>query len=173
MPIPGIEQPELIVIDSDLRLRQFDGNYDLALPWYQDAETLLLVDGKEDPYTPARIKAMYDYLAERGELYWIEVREGEKYTPIGDVTFWQEDMPIVIGVPSYRARGIGGRVVAALCRRASEVNYNNIYVNEIYDFNEGSRRCFERAGFVPYEKTERGARYVLKLGAEPGETLQK
>ena len=71
-------------------------------------------------------------------------------------------MPIVIGVRAYRGQGIGGKVVAALCRRAREVDYNKIYVNEIYDFNVGSRRCFERQGFVAYEKTERGARYVLK-----------
>ena len=163
MPIPGITQPEIITIDDQLRLRQFDGNYDLALPWYQDAETLRLVDGKEDPYTPLRIRAMYDYLAARGELYWIEVREGEGYVPIGDVTFWREDMPIVIGERAYRGRGIGGKVVAALCRRAGELNYDTIYVDEIYDFNEGSRRCFQRAGFTAYEKTERGARYVLDL----------
>ena len=163
MPIPGITQPELIAIDDELRLRKFDGNYDLALPWYQDSETLLLVDGADKPYTPERIRQMYDYLAAHGELYWIEVRTGEGFIPIGDVTFWQEDMPIVIGVRAYRGQGIGGKVVAALCRRAREVDYNKIYVNEIYDFNVGSRRCFERQGFVMYEKTERGARYVLRL----------
>ena len=64
MPIPGIEQPELITIDEGLRLRKFDGDYDCALPWYQDAETLLLVDGKADPYTPLRIRAMYDLALE-------------------------------------------------------------------------------------------------------------
>lgn len=163
MPIPGIVQPEFVVVDGGLRLRKFDGNYDLALPWYQDSETLLLVDGKDEPYTPERIRRMYDYLAAHGELYWIEIREGEGYVPIGDVTFWQEDMPIVIGESAYRGRGIGGRVIAALCRRAKELNYNILYVNEIYDFNEASRRCFERAGFAMYEKTEKGARYVRRL----------
>ena len=102
MPIPGVSQPELIPISDDLRLRRFDGNYDIALPWYQDAETLRLVDGKEDPYTPARIKRMYDYLGEHGELYWIEARTESGFRPIGDVTFWQEDMPIVIGEREYR-----------------------------------------------------------------------
>ena len=83
MPIPGVSQPELIPISDDLRLRRFDGNYDIALPWYQDAETLRLVDGKEDPYTPARIKRMYDYLGERGELYWIEVWTENGFRPSG------------------------------------------------------------------------------------------
>lgn len=163
MPIAGILQPEIIPVDDTLQLRKFDGDYDVALPWYQDRETVWLVDGKEDPYTPARIKGMYDYLNAHGELYWIEYRQEGTFTPIGDVTFWQEDMPIVIGEKALRGKGIGRRVVAALCRRARELGYQKIYVDEIYDFNTGSRRCFESVGFVPYEKTERGARYVLEL----------
>ena len=163
MPIAGVTQPELIPIGDSLRLRKFDGDYDLALPWYQDRETVLLVDGKEDPYTPARIKRMYDYLGEHGELYWIEAWTENGFRPIGDVTFWQEDMPIVIGEKAFRGKGIGRKVVAALCRRARELGYERIYVDEIYDFNIGSKRCFESVGFAPYEKTEKGARYVLKL----------
>ena len=163
MPISGIAQPELIPISDDLRLRRFDRDYDTALPWYQDRETVRLVDGKEDPYTLARIKRMYDYLGEHGELYWIEWRTAEGFVPIGDVTFWQNDMPIVIGEQAFRGKGVGRRVVTALCRRARALGYERIYVDEIYDFNIGSRRCFESVGFVPYEKTERGARYVLKL----------
>ena len=163
MPISGVIQPELIPISDDLRLRKFDGDYDVALPWYQDRETVRLVDGKEDPYTPDRIKRMYDYLEEHGELYWIEYRMGEGFAPIGDVTFWQDDMPIVIGEKALRGKGIGRKVVAALCRRARELGYERIYVDEIYDFNIGSRRCFESVGFVPYEETEKGARYMLKL----------
>ena len=164
MPIPGVLQPELIPICDDLRLRRFDGNYDIALPWYQDAETLRLVDGKEDPYTPARIKRMYDYLGEHGELYCIEARTESGFRTIGDVTFWQEDMPIVIGERKYRGRGIGRRVVETLCHRAAGLGYREIRVAEIYDFNEGSRRCFESVGFVPEKKSKIGTAYVKRLG---------
>ena len=164
MPIPGVEQPEIIWIDDQLRLRRYDGAFETALPWYQDTETLMLVDGKADPYTPDRIKRMYDYLGERGEVYWIECRTEKGCVPIGDVTFWQKDMPIVIGRPEYRGIGIGRRVVETLCRRAEELCYPEIFVDEIYDFNTGSRRCFEAAGFVPCEKTAKGNRYVKELG---------
>ena len=164
MPIPGITQPEFILIDDTLRLRRFDGAAECALPWYQDPETLLLVDGKEDPYTPERLQRMYAYLAERGELWWIEYRDDAgDFRPIGDVTFWQEDMPIVIGEKTLRGRGVGRRVVEALCRRARELNYNYIYVNDIYDYNTASIRCFTAAGFRPCGKTETGRRYVRGL----------
>lgn len=40
MPITGIEQPEILQIDENLRLRKFDGKYDFALEWYQDEEVV-------------------------------------------------------------------------------------------------------------------------------------
>ena len=51
MPIPGIEQPGLIPIDGELRLRAYDGEHGFALRWYQDAELVYLVDGVREPYT--------------------------------------------------------------------------------------------------------------------------
>ena len=73
MAIQGIEQPEMIQIDDALRLRKYDGVHDFALGWYQDEETVWLVDGKRNPYTPERLNGMYRYLNDAGELYFIEV----------------------------------------------------------------------------------------------------
>lgn len=163
MAIQGIEQPESIQIDASLRLRKFDGQYDFALIWYQNTELVYLVDGKKIAYTRERLEKMYRYLNDMGELYFIEVLEDGNYKPIGDVTFWKEDMPIVIGEPTYRGKGIGRKVITALVSRGRELGYDKLYVAEIYAYNEGSKRCFERAGFCPYEKTENGARYVMDL----------
>ena len=161
--IQGIEQPEIIQIDNTLRLRKYDGVHDFALEWYQDEETVYLVDGKRDPYTMERLGGMYRYLNNAGELYFIEALENGTYKPIGDVTFWQEDMPIVIGDRNYRGRKIGRRVVSALVKRGVALGYDHLEVGEIYDWNEGSRRCFESVGFQAYEKTEKGAKYRLLL----------
>lgn len=163
MAIQGIEQPVVIPIDETLRLRKFDGVYDFALEWYRDAETVFLVDGKRDLYTMERLKGMYEYLNDAGELYFIEVREMGSWKPIGDVTFWQEDMPIVIGDRSYRGRGIGRKVISALILRGRELGYDRLAVDEIYDWNKGSGRCFESVGFLAYEKTAKGYRYQLLL----------
>ena len=161
MAIQGIEQPEMIQIDDALRLRKYDGVHDFALGWYQDEETVWLVDGKRNPYTPERLNGMYRYLNEAGELYFIEVCENGAYKPVGDVTFWQEDMPIVIGDPAYRGKGIGRKVISALIERGKELGYDHLTVEEIYDWNIGSRRCFESAGFVACEKSEKGSSYRL------------
>ena len=163
MAIQGIEQPEIIQIDDTLRLRKYDGVHDFALEWYQDEETVYLVDGKRDPYTIERLGGMYRYLNNAGELYFIEVLENGTYKPIGDVTFWQEDMPIVIGDQNYRGRKIGRRVVSALAKRGVALGYDHLEVGEIYYWNEGSRRCFESGGFQAYEKTDKGAKYKLPL----------
>ena len=51
MAIQGIDQPTVIQIDESLRLRKYDGVYDFALAWYQDLDTVWLVDGNRNPYT--------------------------------------------------------------------------------------------------------------------------
>lgn len=161
MALQEIEQPAVIWIDKSLRLRKYDGGYDFAFVWYQDEETVYLVDGKKELYTMERLKGMYEYLNDTGELYFIEVLENGTYKPIGDVTFWQEDMPIVIGDKNYRGKNIGRKVVSTLVQRGKRLGYDYLEVGEIYDWNEGSRRCFESVGFRAYEKTEKGAKYKI------------
>ena len=163
MAIQGIEQPAVIQIDESLRLRKFDGVYDFALAWYQDLDTVWLVDGDRVPYTPELLTKMYTWLNDAGELYFIEALEDGTYKPIGDVTFWQDDMPIVIGDPNYRGRGLGRQIISALVNRGRELGYSRLGVDEIYDWNEGSRRCFESVGFSAYEKTEKGSKFMLTL----------
>lgn len=162
--IKNITQPEVIHIHDSLRLRKFDDNYSCALPWYQDLNTLKLVDGMDATvYDLEKLKRMYNYLNNQGELYFIEVLEGNAFTPIGDVTFWQHDMPIVIGDSRYRNCGIGQQVVQALILRGKELGFDSLYINEIYDFNVGSRALFEKNGFIAYKKTENGASFRLIL----------
>ncbi|HIS46129.1 MAG TPA: GNAT family N-acetyltransferase [Candidatus Scybalocola faecigallinarum] len=167
MPIPGIQQPEVLHVPCQdhikLRLRKYDGHFNFAWPWYQDPETVRLVDGKIEPYSMERIEKMYTYLNAHGELYFIEIFRNDLWTPVGDVTFWQEDMPIVIGDPLLRGMGLGTKVVCSLVRRGIRLGYKELFVDEIYDYNTGSRKCFEKAGFRPYEKTEKGWRYVLHM----------
>ncbi len=163
MAIQGMEQPAVIQIDESLRLRKFDGVFDFALKWYQDEEMVYLVDGERFAYDLERLTRMYRYLDGIGELYFIELLENGAYRPIGDVTFWQDDMPIVIGDPSCRGQKIGRKVISALVQRGRELGFDHVSVREIYDWNEPSRRCFESVGFRAYEKTEKGSRYRMYL----------
>lgn len=163
MPIPNVEQPNILPIDETLRLRRFDDHFDFAFDWYQDIETVWLVDGVKVPYTEEKLGRMYRYLDKHGELYFIEALENGQFKPIGDVCFWKEDMPIVIGDKAYRGRGAGKKVIAALIRRGRELGYDTLRVNEIYEYNVASRKCFESMGFRVCEKTEDGYRFELTL----------
>lgn len=58
---------------------------------------------------------------------------------------------------------IDKKVVSALAEHGRAMGYNKLYVREIYDFNIGSQKCFESAGFRSCEKTGKGSRYVLIL----------
>lgn len=163
MPIPNIPQPEILSVAEKLRLRKFDDGYGFALEWYQDPELVWLVDGKREPYTQEKLGRMYHYLDRQGELYFIEALENGVWSPIGDVTFWQEDLPIVIGDVKYRSRGIGKAIIAALIQRGRDLGFESLRVEEIYDWNTASRKCFEYSGFHAYEKTEKGNRFIINL----------
>ena len=114
--------PSVLDIDADLRLVRLDAPPAEALSWYQDPETLWMVDGKREPYTPERLARMYDWLAERGELWFIDVRDegtGGGWRAVGDVTLCPDNLPIVIGEKDQRSRYVGRRVIEALCERGA------------------------------------------------------
>ena len=162
MPIVNIEQPLILQIDETLRLRKFDDCFDFAFSWYQDEELVYLVDGVRRAYSHETLANMYHYLDRHGELYFIEALEDD-WKPIGDVCFWQEDLPIVIGDPAYRGRGIGRKVISALIARGRDLGYDRLGVNEIYDYHNASRKCVENAGFRVLEQTDKGNRFYMEL----------
>lgn len=164
MPISGIEQPEIINITNELRLKRFDNNYSFALSWYQDGETVKLVDGlNAKVYDYDTLKRMYECLDSIGELYFIEILEDNEFIPIGDVTFCKDDMPIVIGDKSYRGKGIGKKVVEVLIQRARRLGYQQLKVKEIYNHNIASQKLFESCGFRRAEPTKNGYSYIKFL----------
>lgn len=163
MAIEGVEQPVMIQVDDKIRLRRYDGIHDFAFNWYQDEEMVYLVDGVRRPYSRETLKRMYEYLNKHGELYFIEVMENGTYQPIGDVTFWREDIPIVIGEKSYRGKGIARKVISRLIERGKQLGYDCLYINEIYTYNIASRKCFENLGFQAFEQTDKGSRFRLKI----------
>ena len=163
MAMQGVVQPEVMAISPMLRLRRYTGEIEQALSWYQDSETVWLVDGDQELYTSELLTEMYNWWSKEHEVYWIEYLVAGAYFPIGDVSFGREDLAIVIGHPDYRRRGIGTQVIRALISRAAALGFEAVYVEEIYDWNEGSKRCFQSLGFKAYEKTANGQRYWLKL----------
>lgn len=164
MPIENVCQPDIITINTELRLRKFDNDYSFALDWYQDEDTLKLIDGLDAKrYDFDKLKRMYDYLNKMGELYFIEIIDDNEFIPIGDVTFWRDDMPIVIGDKNYRGKGISKKVIKTLIQRAIELGYQEIKVREIYIYNIASQKLFESVGFKKAGNTSNGFSYILVI----------
>ena len=163
MAITGIEQADILEIDKQVRLRRYDGQHDFAFEWHQDLELVWLVDGNKEPYTLDRLNRMYGYLATNGECYFIEILENGQFLPIGDVTLLRDDFAIAIGDKRYWNKGIGTKVLQRMVERARELGFVEILVEEIYDWNLGSRKLFEKCGFEAVEKTKKGWSYKMIL----------
>lgn len=163
MPIENIPQPETLPASEILRLRKYDGIHDFALSWYLDPETVRLVDGDDEPYTPELLDKMYAHQDTHGELYFIEVLENAEWRPIGDVCLSLDDFAIVIGEKNLRGKGVGTAAVSALVDRARALGWKQVRVGDIYDFNAGSRRLFSSLGFREEAKTAKGHSYILTL----------
>ena len=56
MTMVNLAQPDVILINSNLRLRAYDGHYQVAFSWYQDSELVYFVDGKKGSYSLEKIK---------------------------------------------------------------------------------------------------------------------
>lgn len=163
MPIKGIEQPEYIEIDKEIRLRKFDEKYDFAFEWYQDIDTLWMLDGDKEPYTQKLLDKMYTWWNQAGEVYFIEVLENKIYKSIGDVSFKQDDMPILIGDKNYRKKGIATKVIRKLIERGKELGYKELEIEEIYSWNLDSQKLYTNLGFKPFKETKNGMSYKLIL----------
>ena len=136
--------------DQDLRLRpvQLPEDARLALPWYADAEVMRLSEDVLEPYDEDTISGMYEYLLARGEAYIIEVREASgDWRAIGDIALTPETVPIVIGLPEDRNRGLGRRALELVIGRARDLGWAKLETKSIWTRNTRSRHVFESVGF--------------------------
>ncbi|MHB9144547.1 MAG: GNAT family N-acetyltransferase [Symbiobacteriia bacterium] len=143
---------ETMLSDSELRLRPADLLHDvpIAVLWYHDPEVLRLSEGDgTPPYDAAMVERMYRYLSDHGELYVIEIQDGEGgWRAIGDAALCRDSLPLVIGQPEYRSKGLGKRVLGLLIERAQELGWTELQAKRVFSYNLRSRRLFERAGFT-------------------------
>lgn len=155
---------------SEVRLRLFDPQnapadvFDALLPCYQDRETVRLVDGPDaEIYDLDKLKAMYRYMSEHGDLYLIERLITDRgWVPIGDAGLQAHATPIVLS-GEHRGQGVGRAVLQALIGRARELGWTSLKVSEIYRYNVASQRLYESMGFVAVGETDLGRRYSLRL----------
>lgn len=133
---------EIRTVDEEIRLIPYYPAPEVTLPWYEDAELCLQVDGDPTPYTPEKLHRMYEFLNANGFCYYIEY----KGRPVGDVTLRHNGEICIVVCREYQNRGIGRRCVGHMLTLAGEKGMEQVRAN-IYAFNQQSRRMFLAAGF--------------------------
>ena len=113
------------------------------------------------PYGPEMIEKMYRHIAAQGKLYIVEVAAswdwrvsgaspgGEDWKAVGDAALLPDAMPLVIGDPAWRGRGLGRRVLQILIQRARDLGWEKVRVKEVYAHNHRAQRLFLSLGFQP------------------------
>ena len=150
MAIGAYEQPELIEISDTLRLRKYDGRFDLFLPGYQNPTVYQNSEGIfDESKIPdlAYVEGMCKYLANAGELYYIESKEADGFRPIGDITIKDENPPIAIWFDEYRGKNIGTLVMKTMIKRLKELGFKRIKGSSVYRWNIPSQKMHEKLGF--------------------------
>ena len=166
MALKEFVQPEIIDINESLRLRKYDGHYELFLPGYQNP---VVYQNSEGIFAESRIpnldyvKGMCTYLAKVGELYYIEAKENDIFIPIGDVTVKDENPPIAIWVDTYRGKGIGKLVMQAVIDRLKEQGFAKITGSTVYQWNTASQKLHEALGFRRVSEDEKEITYEREL----------
>ena len=166
MPLGNAVQPEIIEISDRLRLRRYDGHYELFLPGYQDPA---VYQNSEGIFDEAKIpdmnyvRGMCGCLERAGELYYVEAKEDDGFRPVGDVTIKDENPPIAIWYGAYRGKGIGGLVMQAVICRLRELGYEKITGSTVYTWNIASQRMHEKLGFVRVREEGDDVIYQLTL----------
>ena len=166
MPINNIKQPFIIEIDDSLRLLKYNGNYEEALTGYQDPYVYQNSEGIfDDTKKPDinYIKGMFEWLNNNGELYYIQIREGQDFISIGDVTIKDVNPPIAIWYGKYRGIGIGTKVMKTVIKRLKELGYDKITGTTVYKWNESSQQMHEKLGFVKVNDNDDEYIYELNL----------
>lgn len=166
MALKEFIQPEIIDINDWLRLRKYDGRYELFLPGYQNP---VVYQNSEGIFDESRIpnldyvKGMCTYLAKVGELYYIEAKEKDCFIPIGDVTIKDDNPPIAIWVDNYRGKGIGNLVMQAVINRLKELGFAKITGSTVYQWNTVSQKLHEGLGFCKVSEDEKEIIYEREL----------
>lgn len=151
-----------------MRLRPYFGrlDYKYIAQWINDERTHRLWCGSLLPYPLSR--EALEELLERDAREWdghgFLVTEDDG-TPIGFFSYSVNApdnsgfLKFVVLNPSLRGRGCGTRMIKLALKYAFVITGVDSVAINVFDVNQGARRCYEKAGFSVRETTEAAYRY--------------
>lgn len=148
-------------IDENIMLVPYDELRSQTLIWYADPDIQWLVNKTKKPDPKEKIENMYRWQKQNGELYYIEYHEKEKMSTIGDVWLSDDNFAIVLA-KGYQNKGIGTRIIKYFLNELKTSGKKELLVDEVYRWNEGSNKLFQKLGFEHIQKGEHMS-YVYKF----------
>ena len=109
--------------NQDICLVPYYPAYEIALPWYQDAELCHHVDNQNRIYDLPILKNMYQYLDSHGDLFYI----GYKGILCGDVCLQTSGEISIVVCKEYQNRHIGRTVIGKIL---APVSYTHLRAYE-------------------------------------------
>lgn len=150
---------EKIVINANGRiyLRQLSSDEVTSdyLNWMNDSQVTQYLESRFYPQTMESIRQFVDDCASDPACLFLAVRDSVTNKHIGNIKLHRIDrrhnsgeMSIMIGDKSFWGKGIATEAIALLTSYAFNVLGLHKLTAECYAVNAGSRRAFEKAGYV-------------------------
>lgn len=144
-----------------LWLEKFDHTgYDTLISWVDSAEALMQFAGPAFTF-PLTREQLDKSLSDPNRLAFRVVdRNSEKIIGHAEIYLTNESVylgRIIIGDPQTRGKGLGGQIVSSLLDYAFDVFERNEVQLNVFDWNLGAIKCYEKVGFCinPNTKAER------------------
>lgn len=152
-----------------------EDDWGLVLGWWNDPEIAYYADEEPSEYTLAQVQEIVRGISQKAFCFVIEF-EGR---PVGECWLQEMNVQRILDrnpgldcrrVPleiekAYWGRGIGTAVIRLLVEFGFETEgADAIFAMDVADYNTGSRRAFEKAGFELYDTVSKpvGARVNVR-----------
>ena len=129
-------------VSEEISLVPYFDNFEYTLNWYKDFDVCKQVDNIDFVYDIERLKKMYNYLNENGDLYYIEY----KNKLVGDICLTNDSEITIVICKEYQNKHIGRKCVYEILKIAKEKSFKSVKA-KIYTFNKQSQKMFESVGF--------------------------
>ncbi len=145
-----------------------EDDWDLVLRWWNDPDIAYYAESNEGEYTLAQVRVIVRGISKEAYCFVIEF-EGR---PVGECWLQAMNVQRILDrnpgldcrrVPleiekAYWGRGIGTSVIRLLVEFGFETEGADlIFAMDVADYNRGSRRAFEKAGFELYDTVQQPA----------------
>ena len=139
-----------------------EDDWDLVVGWWNDPEIAYYADEEPSEYTTRQVQEIVRGISKNAYCFVIEF-EGR---PVGECWLQEMNVQRILNrnpgldcrrVPleiekAYWGRGIGTAVIRMLVEFGFETEgADAIFAMDVADYNQGSRRAFEKAGFELYD----------------------